>query len=187
MAVAAVGMFPTTRTAATRGDASPGPFHQTLSDGTRGDRKRDSLLRTGSASASLPRDCASRICRGRKSFSSLQPLLPQHAPAPPNKQPYLHLVFQVLGSGHQGLDLAEREGGKFLQSCANGDMPLSHGWHSPLRGAAPVASPRAPLQREEGHAIRSIAGTGCIPCPRSTHHGHNSPARRSSSSPRLCW
>lgn len=105
----------------------------------------------------------------------------------PSKQPYLHLVFQVLGSGHQGLDLAEREGGKSLQSHANGDTPLSHGWHSPPRGAAPVVSPRVPLRREEGRAIRSAAGAGCVPCPHSTRHGHNSPARRSSSSPRLCW
>lgn len=58
------GMFPATGT-------RWGTLPQAPSEWTRRDRDEDSLLRTGSASASLPMDCASRICQGTGMFSSL--------------------------------------------------------------------------------------------------------------------
>lgn len=65
---------------------------------------------------------------------------------PPHSS-YLDLILQVLGSGHQGLDLVgrERERTRSLWSQASGDSRVSQGWHSPLHGAAPAAAPPAPL------------------------------------------
>lgn len=100
----------------------------------------------------------------------------------PSKQPYLDLIFQVLGSGHQGLDLAEREGSvpkavpRDTHTAAPG-LALTSAWSSSLR--LPTGS--AAEGTGDQHRVQDLS------LPRRTHHGPNPPARRSSSSPRLCW
>lgn len=150
----------------------PAPF---ACDGTRG----DSPLRTGSASASLPMDCASRICQGRGVFSSLQP--PQRAPEHPQAAvPSSDLSGTQLGPSESG---SGRENGNPFKATAPGTHRCPQaGTH--LRVEQLPSPPRRLRCRGNGDTPGISHGCRTRPCP---CHSHNSPARSSSSSPRLCW
>lgn len=116
--------------------------------------------------------CLPHLPEERRGFQPATP--PARSRAPPEQQ-YLHLLLQVLGSRHQGLDLAQEErevSARVSSQPPQGDTGPCLGCSSPLRAAAPGASPQAPLQREEGCGISSAPGTGPAPAAPTTATTH---------------
>lgn len=145
--------------------------------------KGDSPLRTDSASASLPMDCASRICQGRRGFSSLYPP-PARSGAPPHSS-YLDLILQVLSSGHQGLDLVGTESG---HSPSGARPPGTAGCHRAGTHLGMEQLPPPPRRlRCRGNLPRDEGWEQDPSLPQNHGLSPNSPARSSSSSPKLCW